>query len=87
MRSAMLPGMPTRPHGLVTFLFTDIEGSTLVLSTMGAERYADLLATHRGLIRSAVEAHHGHVVDSQGDASFVVFQRPLEDAIAEASAT
>lgn len=61
------------PAGSVTFLFTDIEGSTRLLRELGAEGYADALATHRRLIRNAC-AHHGGVeVDTQGDALFVAF--------------
>ena len=75
--------MDERPHGTVTFLFTDIEGSTRVLSAIGPERCAELLGLHQELIRSAIGVHRGHVVDTQGDAFFVAFERP-RDAIAAA---
>ncbi len=75
--------MSERPHGTVTFLFTDIEGSTRVLSAIGPERYGELLGLHQELIRSAIGSHRGHVVDTQGDAFFVAFERP-RDAVAAA---
>ena len=61
------------PTGTVTFLFTDIEGSTKLLHELGAERYADALAEHRRLLRDAFDAHGGVEVDTQGDAFFVAF--------------
>jgi predicted ATPase len=62
------------PAGDVTFLFTDIEGSTRLLHELGAERYADALAEHRSVLRSTFDAHGGVEVDTQGDAFFVAFQ-------------
>ncbi|MGH3136084.1 MAG: ATP-binding protein [Gaiellaceae bacterium] len=61
------------PSGTVTFLFTDIEGSTLLLSELGAEAYADALAGHRRVIREACATHGGAEVDTQGDAFFFAF--------------
>jgi predicted ATPase len=61
------------PVGTVTFLFTDVEGSTKLLHELGAEAYADSLAEHRRVIREAVAAHGGVEVDTQGDAFFVAF--------------
>ncbi len=61
------------PSGTVTFLFTDVEGSTKLLHELGPERYATALATHRQVIRDAVAAHGGVEVDTQGDAFFVAF--------------
>ena len=63
------------PRGTVTFLFTDIEGSTALLTRVGRERYRGLLAEHATLLRAAFEAASGHVIDTQGDAFFVVFPR------------
>jgi len=71
------------PSGTVTFLFTDIEGSTRLLHEHG-DRYAGMLAEHRRLLRSAFERHGGVEVDTQGDAFFVAFARASE-AIAAAS--
>jgi class 3 adenylate cyclase len=72
--------MHDRPRGTVTFLFTDIEGSTRILRAVGQERYKELLARHQELIRTAIAAHRGHEVDTQGDAFFVAFDRP-HDAV------
>jgi predicted ATPase/class 3 adenylate cyclase len=60
------------PSGTVTLLFTDIEGSTKLLSELG-ERYADTLAAHRRVLREAFTAYGGVEVDSQGDAFFYAF--------------
>jgi predicted ATPase len=61
------------PRGTVTFLFTDIEGSTRLLHELGEEGYADALAEHRRVLREAFEHHAGVEVDTQGDAFFVAF--------------
>src|SRR5918994_6884355 len=61
------------PAGTITFLFTDIEGSTKLLHELGPADYAQALAAHRRILRKAF-AHHGGVeVDTQGDAFFVAF--------------
>src|ERR671937_2572434 len=64
---------PDLPSGTVTFLFTDVEGSTKLLHELGSEAYAEALAGHRRIIREAVAAHGGVEVDTQGDAFFVAF--------------
>jgi predicted ATPase/class 3 adenylate cyclase len=61
------------PSGTVTFLFSDIEGSTRLLHELGTEGYADALAEHRRVVREAFERHGGVEVDTQGDAFFVAF--------------
>jgi predicted ATPase/class 3 adenylate cyclase len=61
------------PLGTVTFLFTDVEGSTKLLHELGAEAYAEALAEHRRVIRGACARHHGVEVDTQGDAFFFAF--------------
>jgi predicted ATPase len=61
------------PYGTVTFLFTDVEGSTKLLHELGAEAYAEALANHRRILREAFSAHGGVEVDTQGDAFFVAF--------------
>ena len=61
------------PSGTVTFLFTDVEGSTRLLHALGADAYAQALATHRRILRGAFTAHGGVEVDTQGDAFFVAF--------------
>ena len=61
------------PSGTVTFLFSDVEGSTKLLHSLGAEAYADALAEHRRVIREACGAEGGVEVDTQGDAFFFAF--------------
>jgi predicted ATPase/class 3 adenylate cyclase len=61
------------PSGTVTFLFTDVEGSTKLLHSLGAEAYAAALAEHRRILREAFTRHGGVEVDTQGDAFFVAF--------------
>jgi predicted ATPase/class 3 adenylate cyclase len=61
------------PAGTVTFLFTDIEGSTRLLHELGPASYADALAEHRRVVREAATAHGGVEVDTQGDAFFIAF--------------
>ena len=61
------------PSGTVTFLFTDVEGSTKLLHELGPAAYAKALAEHRRIARRAFIAHGGVEVDTQGDAFFVVF--------------
>ena len=61
------------PSGTVTFLFTDVEGSTKLLHALGAGAYADALAEHRRVIREACARGGGVEVDTQGDAFFFAF--------------
>jgi predicted ATPase len=75
--------VPELPTGTVTFLFTDIEGSTLLLQELG-DGYADALAEHRRALRDAWLEHDGVEVDTQGDAFFVAFARAT-DAVAAAA--
>jgi predicted ATPase/class 3 adenylate cyclase len=74
------------PSGTVTFLFTDVEGSTKLLHELGAEKYADALAAHRRAIRDAFAAHGGVEVDAQGDAFFYAFPTAPEALAAAADA-
>jgi predicted ATPase len=71
------------PSGTVTFLFTDVEGSTRLLHELG-DAYADVLAEHRRVLREAFTRHGGVEVDTQGDAFFVAFPRS-SDALAAAA--
>jgi predicted ATPase/class 3 adenylate cyclase len=73
------------PSGTVTFLFTDVEGSTRLLHELGPEEYAEALAEHRDVIRGACAAHGGVEVDTQGDAFFFAFST-APGAIAAAEA-
>lgn len=77
--------MPNLPSGTVTFLFTDIEGSTKLLKQLGDEQYAELLGTHRRLVRETFGLYHGQEIDTQGDAFFYSFHRARE-AVAAAVA-
>ena len=61
------------PAGTVTFLFTDVEGSTKLLHELGAEAYAARLAEHRRVVRGVCSARGGVEVDTQGDAFFIAF--------------
>jgi predicted ATPase len=64
---------PELPSGTVTLLFTDVEGSTRLLRSLGAEDYAEALAEHRRVIRAACTREGGVEVDTQGDAFFFAF--------------
>ena len=59
-----------------TFLFTDIEGSTVLLDRLGEGLYGQVLAGHQSLIRSGLAGYGGREVDTQGDAFFAVFASP-----------
>jgi class 3 adenylate cyclase len=74
--------MPALPSGTVTFAFTDIEGSTALLTKLG-ERYRELLADHRRIIRTTFAAANGIEIDMQGDAFFFAFPR-ARDAVSAA---
>jgi predicted ATPase/class 3 adenylate cyclase len=72
------------PAGTVSFLFTDVEGSSKLLHELGADQYAEALAEHRRILREAFGAHGGVEVDTQGDAFFVAF--PTAPGALEAAA-
>jgi len=76
--------MPELPSGAVTFLFSDIEGSTRLLKEL-REDYSEALEEQQRLLRAAFDAAGGEEVDTQGDAFFVAFRR-ARDAIAAAAA-
>ena len=76
--------MGALPTGTVTFVFTDVEGSTRLLDELGSERYGELLAEHRRAIRQAFGRHDGQEVDTQGDAFFYAFASAT-DALAAAA--
>lgn len=67
------------PRGIVTFVFTDIEGSTRLFRRFG-DRYVDLLTRHRDILRGTWEAHGGYEVGTEGDSFFVAF-RSAHDAV------
>jgi class 3 adenylate cyclase len=70
------------PSGTVTFVFTDIEGSTELLKRLGDD-YGEVLTSHRRIIRDAFGSTDGIEMDTQGDAFFFVFPR-ARDAVAAA---
>src|SRR3954467_12656834 len=74
------------PSETVTFLFTDVEGSTRLLHELGAEAYAEALAEHRRVLRKVFAAEGGVEVDTQGDAFFYVFTDAREAFAAGAAA-
>jgi predicted ATPase/class 3 adenylate cyclase/Tfp pilus assembly protein PilF len=67
------------PTGVITFLFTDIEGSTLLLGRLG-EHYGTALSAQRTIMRTAIGEHHGQELGTEGD-SFVVVFRSAADAV------
>jgi class 3 adenylate cyclase len=75
----------TLPSGTVTFVFSDIEGSTGLLKRLG-ERYAALLADHRRIVRETFGAHEGVEIDTQGDSFFFAFARARDAVVAAVEA-
>ena len=74
--------MPQFPTGIVTFVFTDIEGSTSMIQRLGESSYLDVLETHNVIIRAAF--HAGVEIRTEGDSFFYVFGSAA-DAVAAAS--
>jgi hypothetical protein len=64
--------VPERPTGTVTFLFSDIEGSTRLLRQL-RDKYDAVLSRHAEIMRAAFAEHDGHEIDTQGDAFFAAF--------------
>ncbi len=62
------------PRGTVTFVFTDIEGSTALVKRL-RDRYGEVVEQHQLLLRASFEAHGGHEIDTQGDSFFFAFAR------------
>ena len=77
--------MTELPTGTVTFLFTDIEGSTRLLRQLG-DKYADVLSEHRRILRAVVQDNGGREVDTQGDAFFIAFPRAADALLAAIAA-
>ena len=75
--------MSQLPGGTVTFVFTDIEGSTRLLQELGDDEYGRVTADHRRLVRETFGEHGGTEIDTQGDAFFFSFPR-ARDAVAAA---
>jgi class 3 adenylate cyclase len=74
--------MTALPSGTVTFVFSDVEGSTGLLKRLG-ESYGELIAEHRRIVRETFGAHDGVEIDTQGDSFFYAFAR-ARDAVAAA---
>ncbi len=77
--------MPSLPTGTVTFLFTDIEGSTRLLHHLG-NRYIDVLAEYRRLLHAATQAAGGQEAGTPGDACVIVFPRATDAVMAAVAA-
>ena len=77
--------MADLPSGAVTFLFTDIEGSTRLVKQL-RERYPEVLHEHQRLLRAAFAAHNGYEVDTQGDSFFVAFSSARDGLLAAVDA-
>jgi class 3 adenylate cyclase len=75
--------MSNLPGGTVTFVFTDIEGSTKLLQELGDEGYGQVSGDHRRLVRETFREHEGTEIDTQGDSFFYSFPR-ARDAVAAA---
>jgi class 3 adenylate cyclase/catechol 2,3-dioxygenase-like lactoylglutathione lyase family enzyme len=73
------------PAGTVTFLFSDVEGSTQLARELG-DRYGNVLAEHLRLLRAAFAEQGGHEIDTQGDSLFVAFPRAKNAVLAAATA-
>ena len=69
--------MAQLPTGTLTFLFTDIEGSTRLLHKLGSQ-FGPTLERHQVLVRDAVGRHHGIEVHTEGDSFFCVFHTAAE---------
>jgi predicted ATPase/class 3 adenylate cyclase len=72
-----MPESRARDSGTVTFLFTDIEGSTRLLEALGTD-YADVLARHHSILRQLIAQGHGTEVKTEGDSFFVIFHSAVE---------
>jgi predicted ATPase len=79
-----MTAMGELPSGTVTFLFTDIEGSTRLLQELGDE-YADVLADHRRTLREEFARYGGVEFGTEGDSVFIAFAK-ASDALAAAAA-
>ncbi len=77
--------MAEPPTGAVTFLFTDIEGSTRLVKQL-RDRYEGVQADHRRLLRAAFDAHSGYEVDTQGDSFFIAFASARDALLAAVEA-
>lgn len=74
--------MPDLPSGTVTFLFTDVEGSTRLLAKTGRVRYGEALGVQQRLLREAFTGARGREIDRQGDSFFVAFDTASDAVLA-----
>lgn len=72
---ADLPGYRKRtsPDGMLTIAFTDIEGSTEMMESLGEERWLEVMVVHNRLVRDCVDRYGGDLVGSQGDGFMITF--------------
>ncbi|HYK94270.1 MAG TPA: adenylate/guanylate cyclase domain-containing protein [Candidatus Dormibacteraeota bacterium] len=77
-----MTGAPPASGGVVTFLFSDIEGSTRLLDAIGAEAYSAILERHRAILRAAFARHGGREQGTEGDSFFVIFDSAREAVLA-----
>ncbi len=76
----------SEPSGIVTLVFSDIEGSTKLLEALGTSAYRQALAEHRQIVREAFARYRGYEVDYEGDAFFYAFDSAQQavSAVSEA---
>ncbi len=86
MQSESPAAGPVRPTGTVAFVFTDVEGSTALAQALDPETWSRLLGRHRTLVRTAVAAHAGQEVLTEGDGFFLVFPRTVDAVLATVDA-
>jgi predicted ATPase/class 3 adenylate cyclase len=82
----IIHNVAVQPSGTVTFVFTDVEGSTALLDGLGVEAYRDALSEHRSVLREVFAAHSGYEVDEAGDGLFYAFASASEAVTAVAQA-
>jgi predicted ATPase/class 3 adenylate cyclase len=83
----MIRPVGLQPSGIVTLVFTDIEGSTALLDDIGAEAFKEALADQRRTLREAFAQHSGYEVDDAGDGLFYAFDSASEAVAAVTQAT
>src|SRR5919199_5873209 len=79
---AMAVALPT---GIVTFLFTDIEGSTKLVQRLGSSWHA-LVERHHAILRRAIQEAGGLALSTEGDSFFAVFVTPSDAVVAAGEA-
>jgi predicted ATPase/class 3 adenylate cyclase len=77
-----MTGAPPASGGVVTFLFSDIEGSTRLLDALGPADYTAVLERHRAILRAAFARHGGREQGTEGDSFFVIFDSAREAVLA-----